>query len=108
MQKEINLKSVGGCHFGAMIDLKKLEGSYFEDKDCDENGIINKAIIYLIEYNPNNIHCITDGYAGYCWTAIIHDSRLDNDLYIYKLNFRNFGDLVAYYKEQNMKLVHTE
>jgi hypothetical protein len=107
MQKEINLKSVGGYHFGAMIDLKEFEGSYFEDKETDTNGFINKANIFSIKYNPDNIYCTTDGYAGNCWTAIIFDSRLIDDIYAYKFNFRNFQDLVAYYEKENMKLLHT-
>lgn len=105
MEKELDLKSCGGYHFGALIDLKPLIQSHFEDKEADENGFINKAIINTIEYKPDEIYCNTDGYAGNCWTAIIHDSRLIDGICFYKFNFRNFGDLVAYYEEQNMKLV---
>ena len=103
MEKEMNLPSVGGYHFGAMIDLSKYAGSYFENNNADESNIIYKAIIISISYKPDEIYNTTDGYAGKCWSAIIHDSRMIDDIYEYKLNFRNFSDLVTHFESQDMK-----
>ena len=104
MEKEINLPSVGGYHFGAMIDLSKYSGSYFEYK-TDESNIINKAIIISLIYKPDYIYNNTDGYAGNCWTAVILDSRLIDVINVYKLNFRNFSDLVKHFESQDMIFV---
>lgn len=103
MEKEINLPLNGGYHFGKMIDLKKYEESYFESNNADESNIIHKAIIISIVYKPDEIYYTTDGYAGNCWKAIIQDSRLIDDIYTYKFNFRNFSDLIKYYEAQDMK-----
>ncbi len=103
MEKEMNLPSVGGYHFGEMVDLSKYSGTHFENNNADESNIIDKAIIISISYKPDEIYNTTDGHAGNCWTAIIHNSRLIDDIYIYKLNFRNFSDLVTHFESQDMK-----
>jgi hypothetical protein len=103
MLSEMNLKSVGGYHFGRMIDLKKFEGSHFESNKADESNTIHKAILVSICYNADEIYNRTDGYAGNCWTVIINDSRLINNEYTYKLNFRNLKDLISHYESQDMK-----
>jgi len=103
MEKEINLPSNGGYHFGRMIDLKKYEGSYFENNEADKLNLIYKAIISSIVYKPDELYNTTYGNDGNCWRAIIQDLRLDDDIYIYKFNFRNFSDLIKYYESQDMK-----
>jgi len=103
MEESKTLNSVGKYHFGRMIDLEKYVDCYFESNLADESNIINKAIIYSIVYNPNEIYCRTDGYAGACWTATIHDSRLIKGKSTYKLNFRNFVDLVVHFETEDMK-----
>ena len=102
MLSEMNLKSVGGYHFGKMIDLKKVEGCYFESNITDQY----KATIIQIVYKADVIYNTTDGYAGNCWSAIIDDSRLINNEYKYKLNFRNFNDLLSHYQSQDMKFIN--
>lgn len=102
MEKEINLPSNGGYHFGRMINLKKYEGSYFETNEEDKLNIIHKAIIISIVYKPDEIYNRTDGNEGNCWRAIIHDSRLIDNIYTYKFNFRNFSDLIYHYESQDM------
>lgn len=106
MSSEMNLKSVGGYHFGRMIDLKKLEGCYFESNITDASKVIHKATIITIDYNADVIYNTTDGYAGNCWSVIINDSRLINNEYTYKLNFRNLNDLISHYQSQNMKFIN--
>ncbi len=103
MDKEMNLQSNGGYHFGKMIDLTKYEGTHFESNKADESNIIHKAIIFSMNYIADEIYNKTDGYAGNCWTTVIHDSRMIDDIYVYKLNFRNFSDLVNYFESQDMK-----
>ena len=103
MEKEMNLPSVGGYHFGASIDLSKYSGSYFENNNTDELNTIDKAIIISISYNPDEIYNTTDGYTGNCWSAIIHDARLIDNVHRYKLNFRNFSDLITHFELQDMK-----
>jgi len=53
--KEINLESVGGYHFGKLTDITHLSGNYFE-----ENNSLNKSSIISIIYNPDNIYNTTD------------------------------------------------
>lgn len=95
---EINLTTVGGYHFGKLINMNNLSGSYFE-----ENNSNNKATIISIIYNPDNIYIKNDGYTGNCWTAIMKNN---NETSIHKLNFRNTNDLFAYYEAQNMKFIN--
>jgi len=103
MEKEINLPSNGGYHFGKMIDLPKYEGSWFENNEADQSNIIHKAIIFSIIYNEDEIYNKTTGYDGNCWTATIHDSRMMDDICVYKLNFRNPSDLFNHFESQDMK-----
>lgn len=102
MIKEIILKSVGGYHFGKMVDLSKYTDCYFKSNDIDESNDIHKAIILSIFYQADEIYNKTDGYAGNCWKAVINDSRLINNEHTYTLIFRNFSDIVNYYDSQNM------
>lgn len=104
VEKEINLKSVGRYHFGAMHDIRQLAGKHFEETE-PKTDIINKAIIHTLTYSPDSIYNTTDGYFGNCWSAIILDSRDDIDAQTYKLNFRNPADLFAYFEEQKMKFI---
>jgi hypothetical protein len=95
-EKEINLKSLGGYHFGKLIDITNLVGSYFE-----KNNV--KVTIISILYNPDNIYSTTDGYAGNCWTAKM---QYTNEPTIYKLNFRNSNDLFAHYENEKFIYNH--
>jgi len=102
MIKEITLKSVGGYHFGKMVDLSKYTGCHFETNNDDECNTIHKAFILSLFYQADEMYNKTDGYTGNCWKADIIDSRFINNEHIYTLIFRNFSDLVNHFESQNM------
>lgn len=105
--KTIDLPSYGGLHFGSMIDLKIFENCYFEETN-PESDFIHKAIIFTIEYNPDEIYSKTDGHDGNCWTAHVEDYRMIDGTISFIFNFRNFGDLVVYYEKEGLKFVNTK
>ena len=102
INKIIKVPAVSRYHFHC--DNKKLTGCHFEEISPKTN-IINKIIIQNIEYATDEIYNRTDGYAGNCWETSVADSRMIDDIYQYKLVFRNFGDLVKYYEDQGFKFV---
>lgn len=106
MMKIINLPSYGGLHFGEMSDLKIFENCYFEETN-PESEFIHKAIIFKIDYNPDEIYSKNDGYAGNCWTARVEDYRTTDDT-SFIFNFRNFDDLVVHYEKEGLKFVNTK
>lgn len=114
MEKVINVKSLNSYHIGASDKLKEFIGCYFEEKNDVEMFLILKkphhiAKIHSIEYKPDEIYYNTDGYAGNCWLATMHKMDLDGvKLSSYKLSFRNFVDLIAYYENQKMKFVYND
>jgi len=104
MLRTINVTPCSGYHFGGASHIKKFEICYFQEINSISN-FINKAIIIDIKYNPDEIYSKNDGYAGNCWTAHIEDSReIEGGAIIY--NFRNFGDLVAYYEKEGFTFVN--
>ena len=100
-----NYCSKGLLHFGSQSGYERFSGSYFEKIECDENNLIDKAIINSIKYDPDSIYRENDGYAGTCWCAKIIDS--DEKGFVY-YHFRNFESLVKMYEEKGYNFVYED
>jgi hypothetical protein len=98
----ISNKSSTGLHYGSQSGYERFNGTYFEKLECDENNLIDKAIINKIKYEPDSIYRDNDGYGGTCWCAEIIDP--DEQGYIY-YHFRNFENLVKFYEEKGYKFI---
>jgi hypothetical protein len=106
MEEIIQLPSSGGYHFGNKPNLNLFKNSYFEETEISETNIINKVIILNIEHESDKLYSETDGNAGNCWIATMVDSRMEYDLSpVKKIYFRNFKDLVIYYKNQGLQFI---
>jgi hypothetical protein len=107
MTDAIELNTVGkGLHFGSKAGYERFANSYFEKVN---QNFIDKIIIYSIFYKPNEIYITTDGYGGTCWHAeMIEHDNVDTEWAtgFAKYRFRNFEDLIEYYKEKGFVFVN--
>lgn len=92
-----------GLHFGSQSNFERFASSYFEKTDSNDSKFIDKSIIHSIKYDPDSTYCHTDGYCGTCWVAEMIDSS-ETDCFMY-YHFRNFVDLVEFYREKGYKFV---
>lgn len=107
MANKIIVPTLGrGSDWGLKRNLDSLISKWFEQIEVNESNFIHKAIIMGIKFDPEEIYCSTDGIAGVCWLADILDSGDDEN--IKKYHFRNFIDLIEFFKKKGYKFVDEE
>ena len=105
MTDAIELNSVGhGLHFGSHAGYERFVNSYFEKS---YQNYVDKVIIHSICYKPDNLYSRKDGYCGTCWQVEMIEPHDDTKWAtgFAKYCFRNFEDLVEYYKEKGFVFV---
>lgn len=93
-----------GLHWGFQSGYQRFSLSYFEKNVINNDNIIDKSIINSVKYEPEPAYNNTDGHFGTCWVAEMIDS-IETVGYTY-YRFRNFEDLVEFYREKGYKFVN--
>jgi hypothetical protein len=91
-----------GLHLGSSSCYERLKHKWFEQKEFDKDNFMHKALIFDINYGPDEIYCNTDGHGGTCWIANIFDSA-NGEQNTY--HFRNFIDLVDLFDKKGYKFI---
>jgi len=101
-------------HYGSSANYDSLINCYFikdnnddttTNNDKEQNtSFIYKHTIFKVVYKPDIIYQTTDGHWGRCWVVEVHNND-DTDEYSVVYYIRNWGDIVAHYKQRGFRFI---